>query len=191
MELDKEFIEKLKFEVEQIVEDIQEKQNDTLADDLMQKMKNNWNEERLQKTEEILNSYKGLKDFIANVNFTDKEYDIMEKQQIKTVMKNNFTDNETFLERIFKSKVNTEILVTFLTQVFTEYINEKTDSRVIADIRKAQMLKEMYMEGIKPSEVKVGYSSPKTFYKDKEELIDELTPRILGIFGIKFEDKKL
>ena len=139
----------------------------------------------------MLNGYKGLKDFINTVNFTDKEYEKMEIQQIKEIMKNNFTENESFLERVYRSKVNTEILVNFLTTIFDDYIDEKMDSRVIADIRKAQMLKEMYMEGIKPSEVKLGYSSPKTFYKDKEELIEELAPKLLGVYGIKFSEKEL
>lgn len=187
MKLDEEFIE----EITELVENILDERKDITTEDVFQEIKNKWNEERVQKTESMLNGYKGLKDFINTVNFTDKEYEKMEIQQIKEIMKNNFTENESFLERVYRSKVNTEILVNFLTTIFDDYIDEKMDSRVIADIRKAQMLKEMYMEGIKPSEVKLGYSSPKTFYKDKEELIDELAPKLLGVYGIKFSEKEL
>ncbi len=187
MDLSKEFIET----VEKIVVKILEIKKYDITENTLQEIKNKWNDERLKKTEAILNSYKPLNDFIKNINFTDKEFKEMERQQIKTIMKNNFTDNESFLERIYKSKINTEIFVSFLTTVFNEYIDEKTDSRVISDIRKAQLLKEMYMEGTKPSEVKVGYSSPKTFYKDRDELIDELAPKILGMYGIKFNEKEL
>jgi len=187
MKLDEEFIE----EITELVETILDERKDITAEDVFQEIKNKWNEERVQKTESMLNGYKGLKDFVNTVNFTDKEYEKMEIQQIKEIMKNNFTENESFLERVYRSKVNTEILVNFLTTIFDDYIDEKMDSRIIADIRKAQMLKEMYMEGIKPSEVKLGYSSPKTFYKDKEELIDELAPKLLGVYGIKFSEKEL
>lgn len=187
MKLDKEFIE----EITELVENIMDNRKDITTEDVFQEIKNKWNEERIQKTESMLNSYKGLKDFLNTINFTNKEYEKMELQQIKEIMKNNFTENESFLERVYRSKVNTEILVEFLTNVFNDYIDEKMDSRVIADIRKAQMLKEMYMEGIKPSEVKLGYSSPKTFYKDKEELVDELAPKLLGMYGIKFSEKEL
>ena len=187
MKLDEEFIE----EITELVENILDERKDITTEDVFQEIKNKWNEERVQKTESMLNGYKGLKDFVNTVNFTDKEYEKMEIQQIKEIMKNNFTENESFLERVYRSKVNTEILVNFLTTIFDDYIDEKMDSRVIADIRKAQMLKEMYMEGIKPSEVKLGYSSPKTFYKDKEELIDELAPKLLGVYGIKFSEKEL
>lgn len=187
MKLDEEFIE----EITELVENILDERKDITTEDVFQGIKNKWNEERVQKTESMLNGYKGLKDFVNTVNFTDKEYEKMEIQQIKEIMKNNFTENESFLERVYRSKVNTEILVNFLTTIFDDYIDEKMDSRVIADIRKAQMLKEMYMEGIKPSEVKLGYSSPKTFYKDKEELIDELAPKLLGVYGIKFSEKEL
>lgn len=187
MKLDEEFIE----EITELVENILDERKDITTEDVFQEIKNKWNEERVQKTESMLNGYKGLKDFVNTLNFTDKEYEKMEIQQIKEIMKNNFTENESFLERVYRSKVNTEILVNFLTTIFDDYIDEKMDSRVIADIRKAQMLKEMYMEGIKPSEVKLGYSSPKTFYKDKEELIDELAPKLLGVYGIKFSEKEL
>lgn len=187
MKLNEEFIE----EITELVENILDSRKDITTEDVFQEIKNKWNEERIQKTESMLNGYKGLKDFVNTVNFTDKEYNKMELQQIKEAMKNNYTENESFLERVYKSKVNTEILVNFLTTIFDDYIDEKMDSRVIADIRKAQMLKEMYMEGIKPSEVKLGYSSPKTFYKDKEELIDELAPKLLGVYGIKFSEKEL
>ena len=183
MELDKEFIQ----EINKIVEEILDKKQTLISKNTLEEIKNKWNEERLQKTEAILNSYKSLNDFIKTINFTNKEFKAMERQQIKDIMKNNFTENETFLERVYKSKVNTEILVEFLTDIFNNYIDEKTDSRVIADIRKAQLLKEMYMEGVKPSEVKVGYSSPKTFYKDRDELLEELAPRLLGMYGIKFD----
>lgn len=187
MELNKEFIKQLEVEIKKIVEKILEDKQEQITETTLQDIMNKWNEERLQKTESILNGYKKLKDFINTINFTDKEFKTMERQQIKDIMKNNFTDNETFLERVYRSKVNTEILVNFLTKLFNDYIDEKTDSRVIADIRKAQMLKEMYMEGTKPSEVKIGYSSPKTYYKDRDELLDELAPKILGIYGIKFD----
>lgn len=183
MELDKEFIQEIKKIVDETLEDKQI----LISKNTLEEIKNKWNEERLQETEAILNSYKSLKDFIKTINFTNKEFRTMERQQIKDIMKNNFTENETFLERVYKSKVNTEILVKFLTDIFNEYIDEKTDSRVIADIRKAQLLKEMYMEGEKPSEVKVGYPSPKTFYKDRDALFEELAPRLLGMYGIKFD----
>lgn len=186
MELDKEFISKLELEVHRIVIEILEDKQKIITQDTVKDIRNKWNEERLQKTEAILISYKKLKDFIDTINFTDKEYKNMETQQIKNIMKNNFTENETFLERIYKSKINTEILVEFLTKIFNDYIDEKTDSSVIADIRKAQLLKGMYMEGIKVAEVKLGYSSPKTYYKDRDELLEELAPRLLGIYGIKF-----
>lgn len=184
MELNKEFIE----EVENIVEEIIKKKQGLIAENTLQEIRNKWNEERLQKTESFLNSYKKLKDFIDTINFTDKDFKAMERQQIKDIMKNNFTDNETFLERVYKSKINTEELIQFLTNIFNDYIDEKTDSRVVADLRKAQLLKEMYMDGIKPSEIKVGYPSPKTFYKDRDELLDELAPKILGVYGIKFSE---
>ena len=184
MELNKEFIK----EVEKIVEEILEKNQNQIAENTLQEIRNKWNEERLQKTESFLNSYKKLKDFIDTINFTDKDYKAMERQQIKDIMKNNFTDNETFLERVYRNKVNTEELIQFLTHICNNYIDEKTDSRVIADIRKAQLLKEMYMDGVKPSEIKVGYPSPKTFYKDRDELLDELAPKILGVYGIKFSE---
>lgn len=187
MELNKEFISQLEIEVHKIVIEILEDKQAIITKYTVQDIRNKWNEERLQKTEAILNSYKRLKDFIDTINFTDKEYKTMETQQIKSIMKNNFTENETFLERIYKSKINTETLVSFLTRIFNDYIDEKTDSRVIADIRKAQLLKEMYMEGIKPAEIKLGYSSPKTYYKDRDELLEELAPRLLGIYGIKFD----
>lgn len=189
MELDKEFIQQLEVETQKIVEKILEEKQVKIAEITLQEIRNKWNEERIQKTESILNGYKKLNDFVNTINFTDREFKSMERQQIKTIMKNNFTDNETFLERLYNSKINTEAFVSFLSKIFNDYIDEKTDSSVVSDIRKAQLLKEMYMEGTKPSEVKVGYSSPKTFYKDRDELLDELAPKILGIYGIKFSEK--
>ena len=125
MELDKEFIQ----EINKIVEEILDKKQTLISKNTLEEIKNKWNEERLQKTEAILNSYKSLNDFIKTINFTNKEFKAMERQQIKDIMKNNFTENETFLERVYKSKVNTEILVEFLTDIFNNYIDEKTDSR--------------------------------------------------------------
>ena len=99
MELDKEFIQ----EINKIVEEILDKKQTLISKNTLEEIKNKWNEERLQKTEAILNSYKSLNDFIKTINFTNKEFKAMERQQIKDIMKNNFTENETFLERVYKS----------------------------------------------------------------------------------------
>ena len=60
MELDKEFIQ----EINKIVEEILDKKQTLISKNTLEEIKNKWNEERLQKTEAILNSYKSLNDFI-------------------------------------------------------------------------------------------------------------------------------
>ena len=87
MELDKEFIQEIKKIVDETLEDKQI----LISKKTLEEIKNKWNEERLQKTEAILNSYKSLNDFIKTINFTNKEFKTMERQQIKDIMKNNFT----------------------------------------------------------------------------------------------------
>ena len=87
MDLSKEFIET----VEKIVVKILEIKKYDITENTLQEIKNKWNDERLKKTEAILNSYKPLNDFIKNINFTDKEF---KEIYIKGKLQKNKNNNE-------------------------------------------------------------------------------------------------
>ena len=139
----------------------------------------------LSKTEKLLKSYKSLKEHIDNVTITKAEIKDAEKSQLRQMMKNLFTDEELYFEKLYKSRANTEIIVKFLENIFKAYKEEGTGSTYISDIRKRTLLEKMYIQGIPSQTVMLDYTSQKTFYKDKQELIEELAPRIYGVEGLK------
>ena len=68
----------------------------------------------LDKTEKLLKNYKGLREHINNVKITKADVKEAERNQLRQMMKNLFTDEELYYEKLYKSKANTEILFRFL-----------------------------------------------------------------------------
>lgn len=68
----------------------------------------------LEKTEKLLKNYKSLREHINNIKITKLDIKEAEESQIRQMMKNLFTDDELYFEKLYKSKANTEILVRFL-----------------------------------------------------------------------------
>lgn len=139
----------------------------------------------LDKTEELLKRYKSLAEHVNNIDITEKELREAEQTQIRQVMKNLFTEDELYFEKLYKSKINTEILVKFLEKVFKAYKDECIGSTSLPEIRKRDLLDRYYIQGISQQEILLDYPSQKTFYKDRKDLIEDLAPRICGVFGLQ------
>ena len=119
------------------------------------------------------------------VKITKSDIKEAEESQIRQMMKNLFTDDELYFEKLYKSKANTEILVRFLENIFRAYKEESVGSTSLPEIRKRNLLENYYIQGLTQQEVLLDYSSQKTFYKDRQELIEDLAPRICGVDGLK------
>lgn len=167
----KELVENTKKEVGQIIQD-------NFYEDVQYKM-------ALCKTEELLKRYKSLTEHVKSIELTEEEIKEAEETQIRQVMKNLFTEDESYYEKLYKSKINTEILVKFLEKIFENYKDEGIGSTSMAEIRKRNLLDRYYIQGIPQQEILLDYPSQKTFYKDRKELIEDLAPRICGVFGLQ------
>lgn len=139
----------------------------------------------LEKTEKLLKNYRGLREHINNIKITKLEIKEAEETQIRHIMKNLFTDDELYFEKLYKSKANTEILVRFLENIFRAYKEECVGSTSLPEIRKRDLLENYYIQGLSQQEILLDYPSQKTFYKDKRDLIEDLAPRICGVDGLK------
>lgn len=139
----------------------------------------------LEKTEKLLKNYRGLREHINNIKITKLEIKEAEETQIRQIMKNLFTDDELYFEKLYKSKANTEILVRFLENIFRAYKEECVGSTSLPEIRKRDLLENYYIQGLSQQEILLDYPSQKTFYKDKRDLIEDLAPRICGVDGLK------
>ena len=139
----------------------------------------------LEKTEKLLKNYRGLREHINNIKITKLEIKEAEETQIRHIMKNLFTDDELYFEKLYKSKANTEILVRFLENIFRAYKEECVGSTSLPEIRKRDLLENYYIQGLSQQEILLDYPSQKTFYKDKKDLIEDLAPRICGDDGLK------
>ncbi len=139
----------------------------------------------LEKTEKLLKNYRGLREHINNIKITKLEIKEAEETQIRHIMKNLFTDDELYFEKLYKSKANTEILVRFLENIFRAYKEECVGSTSLPEIRKRDLLENYYIQGLSQQEILLDYPSQKTFYKDKKDLIEDLAPRICGVDGLK------
>lgn len=167
----KELVQDTKKDIEQIIED-------NFYDDIQYGI-------ALDKTEELLKRYKSLSDHVKNINITEEEIKEAEETQIRQVMKNLFTDDELYFEKLYKSRINTEILVKFLEKVFKAYKEEGLGLTSAPEIRKRDLLDKYYIQGIPQQEILLDYPSQKTFYKDRKDLIEDLAPRICGVFGLQ------
>lgn len=139
----------------------------------------------LEKTEKLLKNYKSLREHVNNIKITKSDIKEAEESQIRQMMKNLFTDDELYFEKLYKSRANTEILVRFLENIFRAYKEEGVGSTSLPEIRKRNLLENYYIQGLTQQEVLLDYSSQKTFYKDRQELIEDLAPRICGVDGLK------
>lgn len=139
----------------------------------------------LEKTENLLKSYKSLREHVNNIKITNQDIKQAEETQIRQMMKNLFTEDELYFEKLYKSKANTEILVRFLENIFRAYKEEAIGSTSLPELRKRDLLENFYIQGLSQQEILLDYPSQKTFYKDKKELIADLAPRICGVDGLK------
>lgn len=167
----KELVQNTKKDIEQIIED-------NFYDDVQYEI-------ALDRTEELLKKYKSLVEHVNNIDITEEELKEAEETQIRQVMKNLFTEDELYFEKLYKSKINTEILVKFLEKVFKTYKEECIGSTSSPEIRKRDLLERYYIQGISQQEILLDYPSQKTFYKDRKDLIEDLAPRICGVFGLQ------
>ena len=167
----KELVNDTKKDIESIIEE-------NFYDDVQYEM-------TLETTENLLKNYKRLREHVNSIKITSQDLKNAEETQIKQIMKNLFTEEELYFEKLYKSKVNTEILVRFLEYIFKAYKEEAIGSTSLPDIRKRNLLENHYIQGISQQEILLDYPSQKTFYKDKRDLIQELAPRICVVYGLR------
>lgn len=141
----------------------------------------------LTKTEEILKNYKRLSDHIV---LSEQEKEILKKEtqeyknkELESIMTGLFSEDELYLESLLKSKYQTKMFLDFINKVFEHYLNNNYSDKI--EVRKRNILKEMYMKGRKQSEfIYDYYEVDRTFYTDKEKLIKDLAPYFFGIKGL-------
>lgn len=144
-------------------------------------------EDVLNKTEEILKNYKKLSDHVV-LTEQDKETLKNEKEEyhnkeLENIMTGLFSEDEIYLESLLKSKYQTQLFLDFINRVFANYLKDKTKDKI--EIRKRNILKEIYIEGKKQSEfIFNNYEVDRTFYTDKDKLIKDLAPYFFGIKGL-------
>lgn len=167
----KELVKDTKKDIEDIIED-------NFYDDVQYEI-------ALETTENLLKNYKRLREHVNSIKITSQDIKQAEEKQIIQIMKNLFTEEELYFEKLYKSKVNTEILVRFLENIFKAYKEEVIGSTSLPEIRKRNLLENHYIQGISQQEILLDYPSQKTFYKDKRDLIQDLAPRICGVYGLR------
>lgn len=141
----------------------------------------------LENTEEILKNYKKLKDHITltrqekeELLGVTKEY---QDKQIESIMTGLFSEDELYLESLLKSRCKTKMFMDFIDGILEEYLRNKSNDKI--EIRKRNILKHLYIEGMKQSEfIYKYYEVDRTFYSDKERLLKDLAPYFFGIKGI-------
>lgn len=136
-------------------------------------------EDVLSKTEEILKNYKKLSDHII---LTDEERESLKDEttefhnkELESIMTGLFSEDEIYLESLLKSKYQTKLFIDFINRVIDNYLNDETKDKI--EIRKRNILKELYIKGQKQSEfIYDNYQVERTFYTDKDKLIKDLAP---------------
>lgn len=136
-------------------------------------------EDVLNKTEEILKNYKKLSDHIV---LTDEEKESLKDEttefhnkELESIMTGLFSEDEIYLESLLKSKYQTKLFIDFINRVIDNYLNGETTDKI--EIRKRNILKELYIKGQKQSEfIYDNYEVERTFYTDKDKLIKDLAP---------------
>ncbi len=141
----------------------------------------------LEGTEEILKNYKKLKDHITltkqekeELLGVTKEY---QDKQLESIMTGLFSEDELYLESLLKSRCKTKMFMDFIDGILENYLKNKSNDKI--EIRKRNILKHLYIEGMKQSEfIYKYYEVDRTFYSDKDRLLKDLAPYFFGIKGI-------
>lgn len=141
----------------------------------------------LEGTEEILKNYKKLKDHIIltkqekeELLGVTKEY---QDKQLESIMTGLFSEDELYLESLLKSRCKTKMFMDFIDGILENYLKNKSNDKI--EIRKRNILKHLYIEGMKQSEfIYKYYEVDRTFYSDKDRLLKDLAPYFFGIKGI-------
>lgn len=142
----------------------------------------------LEKTEEILKTYKKLKHHIELTKFEKDELNEETKEshneEIQQMMTEIFSESESYLKSLLRSRYKTRALICFIDKVIENYL--KTETNDDLEIRKRKILKEIYVEGINQTNfVYENYDNDRTFYRDRTKLIKDLAPYFFGIEGIE------
>ena len=109
----------------------------------------------LEGTEEILKNYKKLKDHITltkqekeELLGVTKEY---QDKQLESIMTGLFSEDELYLESLLKSRCKTKMFMDLIDiRIVENYLKNKSNDKI--EIRKRNILKHLYIEGMKQSE---------------------------------------
>ena len=94
-----------------------------------------------------------------------------------------FSEDELYLESLLKSRCKTKMFMDFIDGILENYLKNKSNDKI--EIRKRNILKHLYIEGMKQSEfIYKYYEVDRTFYSDKDRLLKDLAPYFFGIKGI-------
>ena len=109
-----------------------------------------------------------------------KEY---QDKQLESIMTGLFSEDELYLESLLKSRCKTKMFMDFIDGILENYLKNKSNDKI--EIRKRNILKHLYIEGMKQSEfIYKYYEVDRTFYSDKDRLLKDLAPYFFGIKGI-------
>ena len=141
----------------------------------------------LENTEEILKNYKKLKEHMALTKQEKEELLELTKEyqdkQLESIMTGLFSEDELYLESLLKSRCKTKMFIDFIDGILDKYLNDKSNDKI--EIRKRNILKHLYIEGMKQSDfIYKYYEVDRTFYSDKDRLLKDLAPYFFGIKGI-------
>lgn len=150
----------------------------------------------LNKTLEVLETYKILKDYVEHEeknNLTIETLKNVEKEKIQNFMIASFVEDieDINYEKLFKQTKETKIFLEMVTNIFKDYTKDLQKRNVdrknkIKFERKIKIVEDYYMKGRPLSEITSMYENERSFYYDRDEIIKELAPRLFGIHGVNF-----
>lgn len=182
-------------ELEKLLEESIQRNIEKALEKTMKQVQNSKNkDDYASKTEIILNNFNILKlqtkDVILDVDTIEE----IKNKKINELMKDIFvTDDESSIEEvILKSKKRTKVFVNYVEELLNNYIqdrkNLKDDNtrKIKREKRKVLILDNYYInKKFDREEFLERYKiTIPTFYKDNEELIEEIKVLIFGIDGL-------
>ncbi|PHV71901.1 hypothetical protein CS063_00010 [Sporanaerobium hydrogeniformans] len=144
-------------------------------------------EGKVHNTKLLLRNYKKFKAHCIESQFTAKS--LIDKELLEMIRDaDNADDNRVYIESIMRTKERTAIMLNHIKRVLDFYEYTASESNDDAFKRRAKALNYKYIKGMTNNEIADKLTiHPRTVDKDIDRAVQEVSPLLFGIDGIKLE----
>ena len=162
-----------------------------MIDENVKKARDKQVDKRYQNTKLLLKNYRRLND-----HYKEAVYDLKavldesdRLAEVAGLMRETLTDEHLVIRNIERSAARTQVIMAHVNKMLDVYRNMCDRSTRKEDQRRWRVLQMMYLDETTHTAAEIAeaeFIDPHTVYKDIDKTVEDLTPLLFGIDGLKF-----